>query len=207
MVDSKSGQKPFSEQYWEARYKQGGNSGTGSYGRLADFKANTINGFIRENKIRSVIEFGAGDGNQLSLYRIKNYMGFDVSASAIEKLQYKFRRDSSKKFFLVSEYAGQKADLAMSIDVIFHLVEDDVFNDYMARLFQAAGKHVIIYSSNQETQEATVASHFRHRKFTDWIELNRPDWRLTCKLDNLYPYKGGDPDTSTADFYFFSVSC
>ena len=206
MVDSNSGPKPFSEQYWEARYKQGGDSGNGSYGRLADFKANTINGFIKENKIQSVIEFGVGDGNQLSLYRINDYAGFDVSATVIEKLRYKFRSDSSKSFLLVSEYAGQKAELALSIDVIFHLVEDDVFHDYMNRLFQAAQKYVIIYSSNQEAQETIAAPHFRHRKFTDWIEVNRPEWKLIRKLDNPYPYKGGDgADTSTADFFFFSA--
>ena len=54
--------------YWENRYKNNGNSGAGSYGRLAEFKADVINNFIAENKITSVIEFGCGDGNQLSLF-------------------------------------------------------------------------------------------------------------------------------------------
>ena len=194
----------FSEEYWESRYKSGGNSGAGSYGRLADFKANTVNEFVKKNKIKSVIEFGAGDGNQLSLYRFKEYLGFDVSSSVIEKLRAKFQRDQNKSFLPVIEYSGQKAELALSIDVIFHLVEDEVFASYMRRLFLAAEKHVIIYSSNQKTQEKITASHFMHRKFTDWIEANCPDWRLTHKIDNLYPYNGtSGAETSTANFYFY----
>ena len=56
-----------SAQYWETRYRTGGDSGAGSYGRLAKFKAESINGFVRENGIHSVIEWGCGDGSQLSL--------------------------------------------------------------------------------------------------------------------------------------------
>ena len=36
--------------YWDQRYKKGGNSGAGSYGRLAEFKAEIINKFIKEKK-------------------------------------------------------------------------------------------------------------------------------------------------------------
>ena len=51
--------------YWNERYSSGGNSGTGSYGELAFYKADFINKFIDANQILSVVEFGCGDGNQL----------------------------------------------------------------------------------------------------------------------------------------------
>ncbi len=35
-----------SSAYWEERYIQGRNSGNGSYGRLAEFKAKIINDFV-----------------------------------------------------------------------------------------------------------------------------------------------------------------
>jgi len=37
-----------SSDYWEKRYLNGGNSGNGSYGRLAHFKAQCINSFISQ---------------------------------------------------------------------------------------------------------------------------------------------------------------
>jgi len=69
--------------YWDHRYDQGGTSGNGSYGELAIFKANIINSFIMEHKVNSIIEFGCGDGNNLSLYKIKKYLGLDVSEKSI----------------------------------------------------------------------------------------------------------------------------
>ena len=68
--------------YWEGRYRAGGNSGAGSYGRLATFKAGFVNGFVELNAIRSAIEFGCGDGNQLSLLSVPRYTGVDVSPTA-----------------------------------------------------------------------------------------------------------------------------
>ena len=71
-------------EYWELRYKLKGNSGSGSYGRLADYKANCINGFVKNNEIKSVIEFGCGDGNQLTLAQYNSYIGLDISNKAIK---------------------------------------------------------------------------------------------------------------------------
>ena len=34
--------------FWENRYKKGGNSGSGSYNKMAEFKAKVINDFIKE---------------------------------------------------------------------------------------------------------------------------------------------------------------
>ncbi|WDH99000.1 hypothetical protein PUW24_09050 [Paenibacillus urinalis] len=66
--------------YWENTYKNGGNSGAGSYGMLAEFKAEVINRVIALHKLTRVIEFGCGDGNQLSYMDYKKYLGLDVSA-------------------------------------------------------------------------------------------------------------------------------
>jgi SAM-dependent methyltransferase len=75
---------PGSKKYWDNRYCQGGHSGAGSYGQLAEFKADVLNKFVLENDIQSVIEFGCGDGNQLSLAKYPHYIGIDVSPKAIE---------------------------------------------------------------------------------------------------------------------------
>lgn len=65
---------PFrtSGDYWEQRYRQAGNSGAGSYGRLAEFKAEVLNEFVARHSIGSVVEFGSGDGNQLTLAKYDN---------------------------------------------------------------------------------------------------------------------------------------
>jgi len=189
-----------SKLYWEERYLNRGNSGAGSYGRLADFKAEVINDFTKKHNIEDVIEFGCGDGNQLKKFNFKKYTGFDVSKTVLDKCKKEFA-DKPYVFKDMKSYDGQTADLTLSLDVIYHLIEDDVFNEYMETLFSAAKKYVIIYSSNKDEKHCT---HVKHRKFTDWIDARRKDWCLKEVIKNRYQYsKEDENNTSFADFYIF----
>ena len=124
---------PFtsSADYWERRYAGGGTSGAGSYGEFAEFKAEVVNAFVAEHGVRSVIEFGCGDGNQLALGRYPSYVGLDVSPSVVERCRKRFRTDATKSFLVTDDYDGRTAELALSLDVLYHLVEDDVFEQYL----------------------------------------------------------------------------
>lgn len=198
--------KPFSSKnYWQDRYAEGGNSGDGSYNRLADFKAEILNSFVTERSIRSVIEFGCGDGNQLRLASYPQYFGFDVSPDAVDICRKIFHSDTSKSFDLVEKYDGARADLALSLDVIFHLVEDNVFDSYMRTLFSASSKYVVIYSSNSDDNSKIEVPHVRHREFTKWVESNAPGWKMIKMIPNKYPFNGINKESSFADFYFFET--
>jgi SAM-dependent methyltransferase len=193
-----------SSSYWEKRYSQGGNSGSGSFGRLAEFKAETLNDYVAGNGIQSVLEFGCGDGAQLALARYPRYVGIDVVEESISACRRRFAGDATKSFFLAGEMPPDlgRFDLVLSLDVIYHLVEDEVFDPYMRSLFAHAGRFVAVYSSNKV--EPSDAPHVRHRVFTQWIQVHEPRWRKTGYLPNKHPY---DParsaETSFADFYFF----
>jgi hypothetical protein len=193
-----------SSDYWERRYRTGGNSGAGSYNQLARFKAGFLNKFVADNKIASVIEFGCGDGAQLKLATYPKYTGVDVSPKAVEMCSAQFSGDASKRFLHSDSVTPDAiADLSMSLDVIYHLLEDPVYDLYMKRLFEFARRYVIVYSSNMD--QDWPARHVRHRKFTTWIEQNRPDWSLQDTIKNAYPYDPKFPEqTSFADFYIFA---
>ncbi|MDR0206451.1 MAG: class I SAM-dependent methyltransferase [Bacteroidales bacterium] len=187
--------------YWENRYKKGGNSGAGSYNRLAEFKAEIINNFALEHNISSVIEFGCGDGNNLKLFTFASYIGYDVSNTVLDICKNIYEGDKTKKFIHASNYQGETAEISLSLDVIYHLIEDDVFEQYMNLLFSSSHKFVIIYSSN--TESLSPASHIRHRKFSDWIEKERSDFFLLEFVPNKYPFVEGDSNTSFAEFYIY----
>lgn len=191
-----------SSEYWESRYQREGNSGAGSYNRLAQFKADILNDFVRENGITTVVEFGSGDGSQLRLAEYPDYIGVDVSRTAIERTRALFAGDPTKRFVHIDDLpVGELAELALSLDVIYHLVEDAVFHDHMERLFAAAQRSVAIYASNFDRRDAL---HVRHRKFTDWVERNRDDFELIQRIQNAYPWNPRNSDqTSPADFFFF----
>ncbi len=193
---------PGSERYWNSRYSAGGTSGSGSYGKLAEFKAEIINTFVQQHAIERVIEFGCGDGNQLRYARYPSYLGFDISPDAIARCRALFAGDASKEFRLVRDYDGERAPITMSLDVIYHLTEDDVFDGYMSRLFDASDRFVIIYSTDQE-QQAAPPSHVRHRQFTRWVAAQRPSWSLVQRLRNRYENVAVEAGGSPAEFFIF----
>jgi SAM-dependent methyltransferase len=190
--------------FWERRYAKGGTSGPGSYGDLAHGKAEFLNAFVREYRVRSVIEFGCGDGHQLSLADYPSYVGLDVSRSAIAMCKNRFVSDTTKSFFL---YEGScfvdvacvlSADLALSLDVIYHLIEDSIYETYMTHLFNAGERYVVVYSTNSKVRDD--APHVRHRSFTSWVEANCPRWKLTQTSE------GPDSGSRRADFFVFERS-
>ncbi len=193
-----------SAKYWEQRYKKGGNSGAGSYNRLSEFKADILNAFVKEHDIDLVVEWGHGDGNQLKLAKYPKYIGFDISKTAVDMCKKMFAGDQTKEFVWSGGEDFEckvKGDLTLSLDVIYHLVEDEVFETYMNRLFDTSRQYVCIYSCNFDKNHA---EHVRCRKFTTYIEENIKGWELIEKVENKYPYDEADPDnTSWLDFYFY----
>ncbi|MEH6733289.1 MAG: class I SAM-dependent methyltransferase [Shewanella sp.] len=192
--------------YWDQRYISGGDSGAGSYNNLARFKADIINYFVSNNDIKNVIEMGCGDGNQLGLSDYACYIGFDVSTTAIALCKEKFKSDCSKSFKLVSDYQNECADLALSLDVIYHLIEDDIYETYMDMLFSSSSKYIIIYSSNSDLNNGEISppiTHIKHREFTTYIEKNFALWELKEKIANKHQYNGDHEVTSFSNFYIY----
>jgi hypothetical protein len=190
--------------YWEQRYAAGGNSGHGSYGCLQEFKRCTLNVLIKKHSLSSAVELGCGDGAQLEGVQWSDYTGFDVSHHAVALCAERFHLDRSKRFLAYSEWYSHAADAGVSLDVIYHLVEDEVYREYMRRLFLSARRIVIIYSTDFDHQSPDV--HVRHRRFTDYIATHQPMWRLLYTIPN--PHKPASVDTSytdksAADFYVF----
>jgi hypothetical protein len=151
-----------------------------------------------------VIEFGCGDGNQLTLAKYPAYLGFDLSETAISKCRELFAGDASKNFRSMADYKGEKADVALSLDVIYHLVEDDAFENYMRTLFASSNRYVIIYSSDSNDNRGYEGTYIRHRKFTGWIRQNFPNWKLIEHIPNKYPYQGDYTQGSFAEFFVYA---
>jgi hypothetical protein len=191
--------------YWQQRYLRGENSGCGSYGRLAAFKASVLNEVVVDRSVATVIELGCGDGAQLAIAQYPSYLGVDVSPAAVAVCRKKFTSDGTKRFITLDEFrqARPTADLAMSLDVIYHLVEDSVFEGHLRDLFGAATRFVAIYSSNSD-RIADPAPHVRHREFTRWIAQHAPDWVLAHTYRNPYPYRlWNRKNSSHCDLFLF----
>jgi hypothetical protein len=188
-----------SKEYWENRYKIGQTSGNGSYGFLAEYKSGFINNYISENNITSLLEYGCGDGNQLSYINCQKIIGVDVSQTAIDKCK-SLITDGEFICLSNSEFPNNKTDLLLSLDVIYHLIEDDVYEEYINNIINHGSEHVIIYSVNFDGGEE-FAKHVKPRKFTEHPMLTKK-YELTDMIKNKYPSMNHNKG-SFSDWFIF----
>lgn len=166
-----------SQQYWNARYDKGEGSGWGSEGKALQHKAAEINNIILDNSVSSVVDLGVGDGKLLNeLTGFDLYFGYDISITAINKLKSNSKYANAEGCFPQYHFYDDikqlpYADLAMSVDVIYHILEDDRYKEYMDTLFSKS-KLVYIYSTNKDE---TARGHVRHREFLKDVP---EDWEL-----------------------------
>lgn len=186
--------------YWEGRYARGVSSGR----KCAEFKAEVVNSIVKEYNICSVIDFGCGDGEQASLAAYPAYIGLDISKTAVELCKERFKHDKTKSFFLykpncfAARYPAFKAELGLSMNVIFHLVDDKIYDLYMRHLCSTAKRFMIIYSTDTDEQfQPRQAQHMKHHCFSKWIEREHPEWKLLKRIPNRYP------EVSSSTFFVY----
>ena len=186
-----------SKKYWEERYKNSGNSGSGSYGNEANFKSTYINKFILDYNIKTINDFGCGDSNQIAMLNgFEKYTGFDISKTIFDLCKNKFKSDN--RFNFVNNVNDMLlSDVTFSLDVTYHVVEDVYFNEYMNNLFKLTNKYVLIYSINSDDSSG-FAEHLKNRKFVDWVSVNYPNFEL---IDNK-PFVNKD---NGVGFYLFKI--
>ena len=191
---------PGSIRYWERRYARGGNSGPGSTGRLAAYKAEWLNRFVRENNIRKIAEFGCGDGRQLQLAAYPEYLGLDIAPSAVKRCAELFSEDNSKQFRHYDPFnfdpATARAGLVLSLEVLFHLTEETIYRLYLEHLFAASDRWVVIFAPNEPDCTGGQFPHVRIREFTKDVPAG---WQLRHREAN--PHR----DISMSDFFVFET--
>lgn len=177
-----------SNNYWENRYKNNSNSGHGSYGEFQKFKIEYINNLIKKYNIKTINELGSGDGNMLRTYiGFDLYTGFDVSNTILDKLRNQFK-DNNKIKFVSDPYKMEPANLTMSIDVSYHIINNDLFEEHLRLLYDKSLKYILIYSSNKD--EKYENTHILHRKVFD-IFIDKYKVKSLDLTSNPF-YKPGD---------------
>jgi hypothetical protein len=69
--------------YWDQRYRSGEDSGSGSREFNWQFKTDYINSIIKKYSVRSVVDFGCGDGMQIRDLQVREYLELDISPVAL----------------------------------------------------------------------------------------------------------------------------
>jgi len=165
--------------YWENRYVTGGDSGWGSHDQtIVNFKKNYINDIIQKFSIKTIVELGCGDGNQLGYFNgYEKYYGYDISHNVLTKCRLMYLNQNNKEFVNnIEELLVKKYDLALSLDVIYHLVEDDMYYEHMKNLFLLSDI-VCIFSTDDDVKDIPPP-HLKNRKISKYINENFYNFKL-----------------------------
>jgi len=187
--------------WWENWYANGGTSGPGSQGILAQHKADVINDFIDKHKINSVVEFGCGDGVILQLINYKEYLGFDISRSSIKLCASKFTDDYLKSFMLYTPQCFinntiKNVDLVVCLDVLYHVIDENDYFKLLDDIFSFSPKHIIIYTILSDKPPKVPSPEILYRNVLEYLE-KRKNYEITI-IKQKYP------KLSAADFVFLT---
>jgi 2-polyprenyl-3-methyl-5-hydroxy-6-metoxy-1,4-benzoquinol methylase len=158
--------------YWEHRYSVHGDSGKGSYAEHATYKSRVVNDEISANGVRSVLDFGCGDGNLLKYLNVENYLGLDVSKTTIYNCSEIFKSDKTKRFMVISPGKPleiEKFDLVMSLEVLMHITNEEDFLWTLQEIFLHSRNLVIIQTPLFPLIEYRPGSHENYRELFPYL--------------------------------------
>lgn len=130
--------------FWNDRYEKGGNSDYGSYGTQAQFKLDKIKEHVSD--INSILSIGCGDfafdKRLLELFPEAKYVGMDTSNTIIELNKKTY---PNINFALLNKpYFQEEADLALCIDVLFHISDEKECQKLLNSLKKSWNKYLVL---------------------------------------------------------------
>lgn len=152
-------------QYWDRRYALGGNSGAGSRGDELDAKVRLVQTLVDGLKLKSVLDLGCGDGFFASRIEVDEYVGYDVSSVAVNRC-----RTFVPRYEFLDRVPTRDFDLILSMDVIFHLVNDLDYHEYMKTLWRKTTNVALVYGTDRDERGR---QHVLHRS---WVKDIPPDF-------------------------------
>lgn len=175
----------FEKEYWDGRYKERLGSGEGSRGDLLEYKAKYLNDLFKKYEVESVFDFGCGDGYLANLLECKQYFGVDISQHAaqqcrelVKKPNFVFEQghfgnygaDVIKRKF--NNLFGVDVDAVMCIDVLYHIMDENLVEIVLQSMFGAKAKIVITYTipnKNMDGKKHGGIFHFNTNRILDKV--------------------------------------
>lgn len=133
--------------YWEQRYKNGGNSGEGSRGKHREWKWSILNKYI--NGIDNIVDVGCGDLAFMEGIDAINYTGIDISQTMVAR-NTKIKPEWN--FILSSadiKIDGVKGDVVFCHDMLFHIMDDDIYEKILENLIAYSNEYISIFTWNK----------------------------------------------------------
>jgi SAM-dependent methyltransferase len=207
--------------YWERRYLHGGFSGAGSRGESLSQKigfAHTVYGDVQKEGGCGVLDLGCGDGRfaagfvKFGLEEQVNFTAYravDISPKALEIAEEFCRHnvppEEVNRHMSFELFRPDRPEqpitpgvfgLGLSLEVIFHILEDDIYDLYMRTLFDRC-RTVFIQTAADPEPVRTAGDHIVWRDTQEWVWTHRPE--AVCIHHIPRPFG----DRSFSDFFVY----
>lgn len=168
-------------EFWEDNYSAGRSSGPGSEGEFAEWKAAVVNDVIERYDVTVVLDVGCGDGQQAALIECPRYYGIDVSPTAVDMCRDRFFGDPMRYFDTCApgQLPDGMFDLVMSLEVLMHILEEDVFVSTLSQMFTRARHTVLIQAPLVPMVEYRAGAWDKHRPLLPYLSEYLPYWVLS----------------------------
>lgn len=166
MADKPGDSGKAQQEYWERRYRTGGNSGKGSRGSDRRWKWKVIHRYA--GKPVDVLDVGCGD---LAFWKgrdCESYLGVDISPTIIAG-DKELRPGWNFLVARADELPPGRHDVVFCLDVLFHILDDREYARIVDSLIQATDGWLFIFTWSRPPEEEYDKSYQRFRPFRDYL--------------------------------------
>jgi SAM-dependent methyltransferase len=168
-------------EFWENRYRLGGNSGAGSRGEEAAWKVGRVLDVVERHGIQTILDFGSGDGHVAralmdALPPHTRYQGIDIAPTAVQLgTQKALPNMRFQQGDFTAGFEGS-ADLVLCLDVLFHLSTPQKHQAAIEAICRSFRRVAVVAAWNErivEEYQGSFAAHTFYRPFQvpDGIEV------------------------------------
>lgn len=188
-----------SKEIWKNR---AANSGLGSRGARANYKADYISNFVKENKIDKIIDFGCGDLIVAKDIEVGNYVGVDI---VDHKLPPKEEIKPNSFKVIVSSFdefdENETSQLVINLDMLYHILENEskYLEDTIETLYNASEEFIIIYAQDSFRSDIKWSGHMFN---SPWRQILENNYKVELvKQEDEFEF--GSPIHSDAVFFVY----
>jgi SAM-dependent methyltransferase len=160
-------------EYWDSRYRKGGNSGHGSVGQERSWKWSIINEHVSIEDC-SVLDIGCGDLSFWGDTRPKEYIGIDYSEVVIRRNREMFPDLTFHREDLTGPVVELPAvDVALCLDVLFHQPSQRDFDGIIEYLSDVRARTLFVTNFDDPIPGASPHMSFRSLSPIENWEVSR----------------------------------
>ncbi len=171
-------------------HRDGQGSGPGSASAYTSRYRAFLEAFIRDRKVRSIVDYGCGDWqfSKLVDWGDVEYVGLEIVPGLVDRLQADYGNERRRFVCVDADHPNiQGCDLLIAKDVVQHLTNGDIL--LLERLFSEKASHIIWV--NDLDQDPSKNNHEIHRGDYRKLDLRLPPFQF--KGEMLFRF-GHEPD-------------